>query len=128
MEFLGKQNQVINGENSKTLMFRNWGKLVLVMVAEIPEVICIGNIQSEHGAASITNWSFYLKPPQLTKTPLIRWPECHDTQNFQLTEGKVVDRVFSILTKEFIGKRCCEVTGLKLVDLEWMDRGWKNGI
>jgi glutamate synthase (NADPH/NADH) small chain len=38
-----------------------------------------------------------------------------------------VDRVFSILTKEFIGNKAGEVTGLKLADLEWVDKGGKMG-
>jgi glutamate synthase (NADPH/NADH) small chain len=35
--------------------------------------------------------------------------------------------VFSILTKEFIGNKAGEVTGLKLADLEWVDKGGKMG-
>jgi glutamate synthase (NADPH/NADH) small chain len=35
------------------------------------------------------------------------------------------ERVFSILTKEFIGNEAGEVTGLKLVDIEWMEKDGK---
>lgn len=35
------------------------------------------------------------------------------------------ERIFSILTKEFIGNEQGEVTGLKLVDIEWVEKDGK---
>ncbi|MFT7427334.1 MAG: glutamate synthase (NADPH/NADH) small chain, partial [Algoriphagus sp.] len=54
-------------------------------------------------------------------------PEWPMTLRTSSSHEEGVDRVFSILTKEFIGNEAGEVTGLKLVDLEWVDKGGRMG-
>lgn len=124
MEFLGQQNQVINGEIAENPISAT-GKNVIVIGGGDTGSDCIGT-SNRHGAASITQLELLPKPPQQRKT-LNPWPEWPMTLKTSSSHEEGVDRVFSILTKEFVGNEAGEVTGLKLVDLEWIDRGGKMG-
>ncbi|HAH38617.1 MAG TPA: glutamate synthase, partial [Algoriphagus sp.] len=81
---------------------------------------CIGT-SNRHGAASITQLELLPKPPK-QRTILNPWPEWPMTLKTSSSHEEGAERVFSILTKEFIGNEAGEVTGLKLVDLEWMEK------
>jgi len=124
MEFLGRQNQVIGGELEENPISAK-GKQVIVIGGGDTGSDCIGT-SNRHGAASITQLELLPKPPQQRNT-LNPWPEWPMTLRTSSSHEEGVDRVFSILTKEFIGNEAGEVTGLKLVDLEWIDKGGRMG-
>jgi glutamate synthase (NADPH/NADH) small chain len=116
MEFLGEQNKVTSGELNENPISVT-GKNVLVIGGGDTGSDCIGT-SNRHGAASITQLELLPKPSQLRHT-LNPWPEWPMTLRTSSSHDEGADRVFSILTKEFVGNEAGEVTGLKLVDLEW---------
>jgi glutamate synthase (NADPH/NADH) small chain len=124
MEFLGKQNQVIGGEIDENPISAK-GKHVIVIGGGDTGSDCIGT-SNRHGAASITQLELLPKPPQKRNT-LNPWPEWPMTLKTSSSHEEGAERVFSILTKEFIGNEAGEVVGLKLVDLEWKDLGGRMG-
>ncbi|MBY5951951.1 glutamate synthase subunit beta [Algoriphagus marincola] len=122
MDFLGKQNQVIGGEIQENPISAK-GKHVLVIGGGDTGSDCIGT-SNRHGAASITQLELLPKPPK-QRTVLNPWPEWPMTLKTSSSHEEGAERIFSILTKEFIGNEDGEVTGLKLVDIEWMEKDGK---
>lgn len=119
MEFLGNQNKVINGELAENPISAK-GKHVFVIGGGDTGSDCIGT-SNRHGAASITQLELLPKPPK-QRTTLNPWPEWPMTLRTSSSHEEGSERRFSILTKEFIGNENGEVTGLKLVDIEWKEK------
>lgn len=119
MDFLGKQNQVIAGELGENPISAK-GKHVIVIGGGDTGSDCIGT-SNRHGAASVTQLELLPKPPK-QRTNLNPWPEWPMTLKTSSSHEEGAERFFSILTKEFVGNDQGEVTGLKLVDIEWMDK------
>jgi glutamate synthase (NADPH/NADH) small chain len=118
MEFLGKQNQVIGGEIKENPISAK-GKHVVVIGGGDTGSDCIGT-SNRHGAKSIVQLELLPKPPK-QRTPLNPWPEWPMTLKTSSSHEEGAERVFSVLTKEFVGNKKGEVTGLVLVDLEWKE-------
>lgn len=120
MEFLGKQNQVIGGEITENPIIAK-GKHVVVIGGGDTGSDCIGT-SNRHGAASVTQLELLPKPPK-QRNILNPWPEWPMTLKTSSSHEEGAERVFSILTKEFTGNESGEVTGLTLVDIEWVEKG-----
>jgi glutamate synthase (NADPH) small chain len=120
MEFLGKQNQVISGEIKENPISAK-GKHVIVIGGGDTGSDCIGT-SNRHGAASITQLELLPKPPT-QRTVLNPWPEWPMVLKTSSSHEEGSERMFSVLTKEFEGNENGEVTGLKLVDIEWKEKG-----
>ncbi len=120
MEFLGRQNQVIGGELGENPISAK-GKHVIVIGGGDTGSDCIGT-SNRHGAASITQLELLPKPPKQRNT-LNPWPEWPMTLRTSSSHDEGAERMFSILTKEFVGNEAGEVTGLTLVDIEWKEKG-----
>ena len=120
MEFLGKQNQVIGEEITENPISAE-GKNVIVIGGGDTGSDCIGT-SNRHGAKSITQLELLPKPPK-QRTVLNPWPEWPMTLKTSSSHEEGAERMFSILTKEFIGNEKGEVTGLKLADIEWKEKG-----
>jgi glutamate synthase (NADPH) small chain len=120
MEFLGKQNQVIGGELSENPISAK-GKHVIVIGGGDTGSDCIGT-SNRHGATSITQLELLPKPPK-QRNILNPWPEWPMTLKTSSSHEEGAERMFSILTKEFTGNESGEVTGLTLVDIEWVEKG-----
>ncbi len=78
---------------------------------------CVGT-SNRHVAASVTQIELLAKPPvdRAASTPWPLWPMQLRTSSSH-EEG--CERKWSILTKEFIGNEQGELTGLKIVEIEW---------
>jgi glutamate synthase (NADPH/NADH) small chain len=120
MEFLGKQNQVIGGEIGENPISAK-GKHVVVIGGGDTGSDCIGT-SNRHGAASVTQLELLPKPPK-QRNVLNPWPEWPMTLKTSSSHEEGAERVFSILTKEFTGNEAGGVTGLTLVDIEWVEKG-----
>lgn len=118
MDFLGKQNQVIGGEIKENPISAK-DKHVIVIGGGDTGSDCIGT-SNRHGAKSIVQLELLPKPPK-QRTVLNPWPEWPMTLKTSSSHEEGAERVFSILTKEFVGNKKGEVTGLVLVDLEWKE-------
>lgn len=120
MEFLGPQNQVIGGELPKNPISAA-GKHVLVIGGGDTGSDCIGTSR-RHGAAQVTQLELLPKPP-VKRTTANPWPEWPMTLRTSSSHEEGAERLFSVLTKEFIGNDKGELQGLVLVDISWKDAG-----
>lgn len=118
MEFLGRQNQVIAGELEENPISAK-GKHVLVIGGGDTGSDCIGT-SNRHGAASVTQLELLPKPPQARNT-LNPWPEWPMTLRTSSSHEEGVERVWSVLTKNFTKDNDGNVTGLNIVDIEWKE-------
>lgn len=118
MEFLGEQNRVTSGEVNENPISAT-AKHVIVIGGGDTGSDCIGT-SNRHDATSVTQLELLPKPP-MQRTILNPWPEWPMTIRTSSSHEEGVDRVFSVLTKEFVGNQEGEVTGLVLVDLEWKE-------
>ena len=120
MEFLGPQNQVIGGELSKNPISAT-GKRVLVIGGGDTGSDCIGTSR-RHGATQVTQLELLPKPPmkRATANP---WPEWPMTLRTSSSHEEGAERLFSVLTKEFVGNDTGELKGLVVVDIVWKDAG-----
>jgi glutamate synthase (NADPH/NADH) small chain len=126
MEFLSQQNKRVSGipttvdhsgkpyENGDILAT---GKNVIVIGGGDTGSDCVGT-SNRHGAISVTQIELLGKPPveRAESTPWPQWPMMLRTSSSH-EEG--CERQWSILTKEFIGNEKGELTGLKIVEIEW---------
>jgi glutamate synthase (NADPH/NADH) small chain len=118
MEFLGRQNQVISGELPENSIHAK-GKHVLVIGGGDTGSDCIGT-SHRHGAASVVQLELLPKPPQ-QRTYLNPWPEWPMTLRTSSSHEEGGERRWSVLTKEFTSDAMGNVTGLKIVDIEWKE-------
>ena len=120
MDFLGRQNQVNGGELQETPISAK-GKAVLVIGGGDTGSDCIGTSR-RHGATEVTQLELLPKPP-VKRTTANPWPEWPMTMRTSSSHEEGAERLFSVLTKEFIGNENGEVTGLEVVDIVWKDAG-----
>ncbi|HRH57154.1 MAG TPA: glutamate synthase subunit beta [Chitinophagales bacterium] len=126
MEFLSQQNKrVSNIETTvdhRGMKYENGdifatGKNVIVIGGGDTGSDCVGT-SNRHRAKSVTQIELLSKPPEnrAESTPWPLWPMMLRTSSSH-EEG--CDRKWSILTKEFVGNEKGELTGLKIVEIEW---------
>jgi glutamate synthase (NADPH/NADH) small chain len=120
MEFLGPQNQVIGGELPKNPISAT-GKQVLVIGGGDTGSDCIGTSR-RHGATQVTQLELLPKPPKQRSTAN-PWPEWPMTLRTSSSHEEGAERLFSVLTKEFVGNEKGELTGLVVADIIWKDAG-----
>ncbi|MEK0441307.1 MAG: glutamate synthase [Bacteroidota bacterium] len=120
MEFLGPQNQVIGGELPKNPISAT-GKQVLVIGGGDTGSDCIGTSR-RHGAAHVTQLELLPKPP-MQRSIANPWPEWPMTLRTSSSHEEGAERLFSVLTKEFVGNEKGELTGLVVADIGWKDAG-----
>ena len=121
MEFLPQQNKVNAGDKFKGQL-RADGKHVIVIGGGDTGSDCVGT-STRHGAVSVTQFEVMPQPPERRKPPHdlallaaeLRTSSSHDEAL------NILERVFSISTKEFMGEKG-KVTGLKTVQVEYKER------
>jgi glutamate synthase (NADPH) small chain len=127
MEFLSQQNKRVAGiqpeVDHRNMPYANgelWAtdKNVVVIGGGDTGSDCVGT-SNRHGAKSVTQIELLGKPPinRDESTPWPLWPMQLRTSSSH-EEG--CDRKWAILTKEFIGNEKNELSGIKLVDIEWV--------
>lgn len=126
MEFLSQQNkrnaEIKTEVDHRGAKYQNGDifatdKNVLVIGGGDTGSDCVGT-SNRHGAKSVTQIELLAKPPEnrAESTPWPLWPMQLRTSSSH-EEG--CERQWSILTKEFIGNEKGELTGLKIVQIEW---------
>jgi glutamate synthase (NADPH) small chain len=127
MEFLSQQNKrvaeidtIVDHRNMEYANGDIWAtdKNVVVIGGGDTGSDCVGT-SNRHGAKSVTQIELLGKPPENRdeSTPWPLWPMQLRTSSSH-EEG--CDRKWAILTKEFVGNEKGELTGIKLVDVEWV--------
>ena len=120
MEFLGRQNQVVSGEiTTNSISAKN--KNVLVIGGGDTGSDCIGT-SIRHGAKSVIQLELLPKPPQ-QRTLLNPWPEWPMILRTSSSHEEGAERMWSVLTKEFTKDDGGNVTGLKIVEIDWKEDG-----
>ncbi|MCI4667032.1 MAG: glutamate synthase subunit beta [Bacteroidia bacterium] len=116
MEYLTLQNQEIGGETTATGISAK-DKKVLVIGGGDTGSDCIGTAHRQE-ADSVYQITWGLMPPEERKleNPWPEWPMVFETSSSQ-QEG--VERQWNILSKEFIGDEKGNLTGLKVIEIEW---------
>ncbi|WP_054852373.1 glutamate synthase subunit beta [Olleya sp. ITB9] len=118
MDFLKLNNQYVDGLVEFKDIISAEGKDVIVIGGGDTGSDCIGT-SNRHGATSVTNFEILSKPTEgrPAHQPWPYWPmKLKTTSSHQ--EG--VERFFSISTKEFLGDKEGNLTGLKTVEVEWI--------
>ena len=120
MDFLKLSNQYVDGliEFEEVISAKN--KNVIVIGGGDTGSDCIGT-SNRHGAKSVNNFEILAKPSEgrPAHQPWPYWPMRLKTTSSH-EEG--VERFFSVSTKEFIGDKNGNLTGLKTVEVEWIFR------
>lgn len=118
MEFLKLNNQHVDGLKDSKEIISAKGKHVIVIGGGDTGSDCIGT-SNRHGAKSVTNFEIMGKPT--TDRPEHQpWPYYPMRLKTTSSHEEGVNRVFSISTKEFVGDKNGNLTGLKTVEVEWL--------
>jgi glutamate synthase (NADPH/NADH) small chain len=118
MDFLKLQNQVIDGIAKTSQELNAKGKNVIVIGGGDTGSDCIGTSNRQE-AKSVTNFEIMPKPSSKRNddNPWPYWPFKLKTTTSH-KEG--IHREWCVLTKEFVGDKKGNVTGLKTVEVEWI--------
>ncbi len=118
MDFLKLNNQHVDGLIGFEDVISAKEKHVIVIGGGDTGSDCIGT-SNRHGAKSVTNFEILSKPSEgrPAHQPWPYWPMRLKTTSSH-KEG--VERFFSISTKEFLGDKNGNLTGLKTVEVEWI--------
>ncbi len=118
MDFLKQNNQYVDGliEIDKILSAKD--KNVIVIGGGDTGSDCIGT-SNRQGAKTVTNFEILSKPTEgrPAHQPWPYWPMRLRTSSSH-KEG--VERFFSLSTKEYLGDKNGNLTGLKTVQVEWI--------
>ncbi len=118
MDFLEQRNRQVAGQTKfDHELISATDKNVVVIGGGDTGADCVGTSNRDE-ANSITQIELLSKPPasRSESTPWPLWPmELRTSSSHE--EG--CDRKWAILTKEFVGNDRGELTGVKLVDIEW---------
>jgi glutamate synthase (NADPH/NADH) small chain len=117
MDFLTQQNRIVAGDNLGATQIRADGKRVVVIGGGDTGSDCIGT-SNRHRAKSIVNFEIFPKPP-MNRTASQPWPFWPNKVRTSSSHEEGCERVWSILTKEFIGSEGY-VEKVKTVNIEFV--------
>jgi len=118
MDFLSQQNHLNAGDvidNSSLIKADN--KHVLVIGGGDTGSDCVGTSRRQK-AKKITQIEILPKPPE-ARPDYNPWPEWPLTMRSSSSHEEGCERTWSVLVKEFVGKR--KVTKVRLIEIEWTD-------
>ncbi|MDG2368739.1 MAG: glutamate synthase subunit beta [Flavobacteriaceae bacterium] len=120
MDFLKLQNQVVDNLKKTSNILNAKGKNVIVIGGGDTGSDCIGT-SNRQGAKSVTNFEIMPKPSKSRseENPWPFWPFKLKTTS---SHDEGIHREWSILTKEFVGDKYGNVTGLKTIEVEWIKK------
>ncbi len=118
MEFLEQNNRRVAGEKIDPLKnIHAKDKHVVVIGGGDTGSDCVGT-SNRHGAKSVTQIEILGKPP-ISRKASNPWPEWPMVLRTSSSHEEGCERKWAILTKEFLGNGEGQLTGLKIVDVEW---------
>lgn len=133
MDFLSQQNKRVS-ENPEVRFNHKGEELPAELLATDKNVIVIGGgdtgsdcvgTSNRHKAKSVTQIELLSKPPE-SRTEANPWPEWPMTLKTSSSHEEGCERDWAVLTKEFIGNKAGELTGLKIVDIKWGENGMEE--
>ncbi len=118
MDFLEQRNRQVAGQTAfDHELISATDKNVVVIGGGDTGADCVGTSNRDK-AASVTQIELLSKPPA-TRSEETPWPLWPMELNTSTSHEEGCDRQWAMLTKEFVGNDQGELTGLKLVDIEW---------
>jgi len=123
MDFLTQQNKVVSKLPLSSEQIKATKKNVIILGGGDTGSDCIGT-SNRHKAKSVTQIELLGKPPS-DRSENNPWPEWPMVLRTSTSHEEGCDREWAILTKEFIGEKG-KLTGLKVVNIEWDDKGFKE--
>lgn len=125
MDFLEQNNKRVAGDKiMKKEELLATDKNVLVIGGGDTGSDCVGTSRRQ-GASSITQIELLPKPPE-GKNPATPWPSYPNVLKTSSSHQEGCQRNWSVLTKEFIGDAKGKLKAVKLVDIEWKGREFKE--
>lgn len=123
MDFLTRQNKEVAGDEIADAI-KATGKNVVVIGGGDTGSDCIGTSHRQK-AASVLQLELMPKPPKSrgVDDPWPLWPMTLRTSSSHEEGG---ERRWAVLTKEFLGDDKGNLTHLKLVDIEWVNKGGRQ--
>ncbi|MFT5640538.1 MAG: glutamate synthase (NADPH/NADH) small chain [Cyclobacteriaceae bacterium] len=124
MDFLTQQNKRIGSVPFLEKDLWATDKNIIVIGGGDTGSDCVGT-SNRHGAKSVTQIELLTKPPtgRMDQNP---WPEWPMTLRTSSSHDEGCERDWSVLTKEFIGDENGKVTGLKIVEITWTEKGFEE--
>ena len=121
MDFLKQQNKrVASDKTPASELISAKGKDVIVIGGGDTGSDCIGT-SNRQKASSVFQLELLKQPPK-QRAETNPWPEYERIFRVSSSQAEGCERAWSILTKSFIGNDAGELTGIRVVDIEW-----KNG-
>lgn len=119
MQFLEQSNKRVAGDTDLGEPIMATGKNVVVIGGGDTGSDCVGT-SNRHGAKSITQFELLSKPPvgRAESTPWPNWPMMLRTSS---SHDEGCERQWAINTKAFLGDDKGNLTGLKIVEVDWKD-------
>lgn len=124
MDFLKRNNQVVDGLAETTEDLHAKGKNVIVIGGGDTGSDCVGT-SNRHGAKSVTNFEIMPMPPE-HRTIENPWPYWPFTLKTSSSHEEGVNRNWSISTKEFVKDKHGNLKALKTVEIEWVKEEGKR--
>lgn len=125
MEFLKQQNKINAGDEITTgQCITAKGKNIVVIGGGDTGSDCIGTSVRQK-AASITQIELLPKPPLASQVDDI-WPEWPDILRTSTSHEEGAERIWSILTKSFVGDAQGNVKAIEVVDIEWDNKNFSE--
>ena len=118
MDFLKRNNQVVDGLAETTESLHAAGKNVIVIGGGDTGSDCVGT-SNRHGAKSVTNFEIMPMPPE-SRSEENPWPFWPFTLKTSSSHEEGVERNWSILTKEFVKNEQGNLTAIKTVEVKWV--------
>ena len=117
MDFLKQQNKRVSNLPVMGEDIMATGKNVVVIGGGDTGSDCVGT-SNRHGAIGVTQLELLPKPPG-ERTPYMPWPTYPMVLKTSSSHEEGAARHWAIGTKEFVGDENGNLTGLKIVELEW---------
>jgi glutamate synthase (NADPH/NADH) small chain len=117
MDFLTQQNARVGGKSIKIEEIFATDKNVVVIGGGDTGSDCVGT-SNRHKAKSVSQIEIMPKPPK-DRTESMPWPNWPMILRTSTSHEEGCERGWAVVTKEFVGDASGNLTGLKLVDVEW---------
>lgn len=125
MDFLMQNNKRVAGDKiDKKSEIHAKGKNIVVIGGGDTGSDCVGT-SNRHGAKSITQFEFLPEPPE-NYNPATPWPLWPGTKRTSSSHLEGCDRLWSILTKEFIKDEKGKLKAIKIADVKWEGRNFEE--
>jgi glutamate synthase (NADPH/NADH) small chain len=124
MDFLTQQNRRVSGKKINEPEFWATDKNVVVIGGGDTGSDCVGT-SSRHGAKSVTQIEILSKPPK-ERNENMPWPNWPMILRTSTSHEEGCERQWAIVTKEFVGDEKGNLKALKIVEIEWEGKSFKE--